>query len=44
MREWSFDELKKYLSIKFEVCDHQLTRNPVENVSVCQMIVVKKKN
>ena len=44
MREWSFDEFKKYLSIKFEVCDHQLTRNPAENVSICQMIVVKKKN
>jgi len=39
VREWSFNELRDYLSQYFRVIDHLLVQNPHESRADCQVIV-----
>jgi hypothetical protein len=39
VREWSYNELRLYLSHYFRIDDHLLLQNPLESRAICQVIV-----
>ena len=42
VREWNFSEFKNYISARFDVVEHFMSKNKAEPSPMCQIMVIKK--
>ena len=42
VREWNFSEFKNYISTRFDVVEHFMSKNKAEPSPMCQIMVIKK--